>query len=168
MLKSSYLKGGIYIALLLNSISVYSFDQRFLDLMIAHHEEAVNISSLIQEKGTSLELKREARRMMRDNRRELQIMKQWRENYFSDEITHSWVVLTDYSEKLGNFSGRRFDQESLLALIHHHQNALKLLERSQKLSKKAFIKTFGKQELKDKREDLKKLLALQEKLNYSW
>jgi uncharacterized protein (DUF305 family) len=57
------------------------FDLLFLDMMIRHHEGAVQMSRWIQEQTTRRELKDVADRIIRQQQREIEQMKQWKESW---------------------------------------------------------------------------------------
>jgi uncharacterized protein (DUF305 family) len=57
------------------------FDLLFLEMMIPHHEGAVRMSQWIQEQTTRRELKELANRIIRQQQREIEQMKQWKASW---------------------------------------------------------------------------------------
>jgi uncharacterized protein (DUF305 family) len=55
------------------------FDRTFIDLMIPHHRGAIRMARAELAKGANRKLRRIARAIVRDQKKEIRTMKRWRE-----------------------------------------------------------------------------------------
>jgi uncharacterized protein (DUF305 family) len=58
------------------------YDLRFIDLMIPHHEGAVMMASDALKNATHQELKDMAAKMIKDQQKEIEQLKKWRQNWY--------------------------------------------------------------------------------------
>lgn len=59
------------------------YEKRFIDLMIPHHEGAVQMAKHALEHATQPELKEMAKKMIEDQQKEIEHLKKWREKWYS-------------------------------------------------------------------------------------
>ena len=58
------------------------FDRMFIDMMIAHHKGAIRMARGELDKGNNRRLRLIARAIVRDQKKEIRAMKQWREQWY--------------------------------------------------------------------------------------
>ena len=59
------------------------FDLQFIDTMSAHHQGAIDMAQTAESKAQKAELKSFARKIVKDQQREIAQMKQWRDKWYS-------------------------------------------------------------------------------------
>lgn len=65
------------------------FDRMFIDMMIAHHQGAIRMARAELDKGKNRRLRRIARAIVRDQKKEIRTMKEWREQWHgSGDMPH--------------------------------------------------------------------------------
>ena len=65
------------------------FDRMFIDMMIAHHQGAIRMARAELDKGKNRRLRAIARAIVRDQKKEIRTMKQWREQWYgSGDMPH--------------------------------------------------------------------------------
>ena len=65
------------------------FDRMFIDMMIAHHQGAIRMARAELDKGKNRRLRTIARAIVRDQKKEIRTMKQWREQWYgSGDMPH--------------------------------------------------------------------------------
>lgn len=74
----------------LEDLSGDDFDKAFIEMMIAHHEGAVDMAELIPSRAKHDEIKTLGKAIISAQTKEISDMKQWQEdwNYSSDEMMH--------------------------------------------------------------------------------
>jgi uncharacterized protein (DUF305 family) len=61
------------------------YDQRFLDIMIHHHEDGIKMSRDALQKAQHPELRKKAEEMIRMQEKDNEEMKQWREQWYGQK-----------------------------------------------------------------------------------
>lgn len=116
-------------------------EQQFIDMMVPHHETAVAMARLAQERAQHAELRQLAADMISAQEAEIQQMRDWRLTWYGSAQTPEMAkvpMLPGMSMPAGAMSGetmdmteavdqlrdaRRFDQEFMDAMIEHHKVA---------------------------------------------
>jgi uncharacterized protein (DUF305 family) len=105
-------------------------DVTYIDMMIPHHQLAVDMAKIAQEKATRGELKGLANDIISAQEDEIKRMAGWRM-----ELTGSATPNPDLSTALGGMAGMdvdldtlkaspNFDRDFITAMIPHHQSAI--------------------------------------------
>jgi uncharacterized protein (DUF305 family) len=109
-------------------------DQSFIEMMIPHHQDAVDMANLALKKGQHPEIKNLAQIIIRDQQREIQQMELWYQQWFGQTVpplsTHGMMGMhrggygmmgidLKYLETATNF-----DQAFIRQMIPHHQMAV--------------------------------------------
>ncbi len=142
-------------------------DIMFLQMMIPHHEQAVEMSNLALEVSKNKELLTLATLIARDQSAEIKQMKNWLNQIgASEDPGHSMDgmggMLTP--EEFGNLkssSGADFDKLWLLGMTQHHEGAIHMVNMIAD-AQNSDIKNFGENILKvqsDQIEQMKKMLT---------
>jgi uncharacterized protein (DUF305 family) len=119
-----------------------AFDQQFIDMMVPHHEGALAIARIAQERAERPEIRQLADDILKSQDAEISRMRQWRRDWFGSETTppmntmpmlagmasmsgHSGQTMdmAADAEKLRSASGS-FDIAFIDAMIPHHQSAI--------------------------------------------
>ena len=123
-----------------------SDDVMFLQMMIPHHQQAIDISDLALTKGEDSELLALAKNIRDEQAAEIVKMKAWLEeaNASSHSDSHSMDGMLSDSElaALKKASGKSFDVLWLKAMTGHHTGAIDMAAMIEN-PKSAEIKSFG-------------------------
>ena len=123
-------------------------DVRFMQGMIMHHAQAVEMTALIESRTTTKDLRSLAARISHSQSEEIKFMKRWleirgepispampemhRSNMSGHKMTHSGsdvmlmpgMLTAQQMEALKKAKGREFDRLFLTGMIQHHNGAL--------------------------------------------
>ena len=142
-------------------------DTMFLQMMIPHHQQAIDISELALQKSQNAELLALAKVIIRDQKSEIAKMKAWlKEAGVSEDMGHSMhdmggMLNDDDLAKLEKATGRDFDSLWLKGMIGHHDGAIHMTQMIEDASNQE-IKAFGEVIVKDQTAQIvqmKKMLA---------
>ena len=123
------------------------FDQRFIDMMVPHHESAVEMAKLAQERAEHPELKSFAEQVIAAQDSEISRMKQWRQTWFGGDPgpAKDEPGMADMEKGPSMTSGMKdmkemveglrtadpFDKAFIEAMVPHHQSALEMANEAQ-------------------------------------
>ena len=117
------------------------FDQMFIDMMVPHHQAAIEMALLAQEKAEHPELKQMAAQIIADQKNEIEQLKTWRQEWYGSdstppmsempmlpgmkEMAHGSLTMdmTMDVEKL-RLTSESFDLMFIDLMISHHQMAI--------------------------------------------
>ncbi len=113
------------------------FDQMFIDMMVPHHQGAVEMATIAQARAEHAELKDMAATVIASQEAEIGKMKGWRKAWFGSEATPAMGMPTAHSEMPSGMgmmnmgkdiealkTATPFDLAFLDAMIGHHQGAV--------------------------------------------
>jgi uncharacterized protein (DUF305 family) len=142
-------------------------DTMFLQMMIPHHQQAVDISEVALKVSKNAELLALAKIIMRDQKSEILQMKSWLQLAGSSEdMGHSMknmggMLGEEELKALNEATGKEFDVLWLKGMIGHHDGAIHMSEMIRDASNLE-IKAFGEKIVKDQSAQItqmKKMLA---------
>ena len=122
-------------------------DIMFLQMMIPHHQQAIDMSNLALKISSNEELRALAKTIATDQAAEIIQMRNWlNEAGASEDPGHSMsgmggMLSDDELKKLNNASGSEFDKLWLTGMINHHDGAIhmsNMILDAQNLEIKAF------------------------------
>lgn len=142
-------------------------DTMFLQMMIPHHQQAIDISKLALQKSQNSELLSLAKIIIRDQKSEIAQMKSWLDQAGSSEhMGHSMdgmggMLKDEDLAALDKATGKNFDTLWLKGMIEHHDGAIHMSEMIKDASNLE-IQAFGEKIVKDQSAQItqmKKMLA---------
>ena len=142
-------------------------DIMFLQMMIPHHQQAIDISNLALKSSQDPELIELAKIIARDQAAEIKQMKAWLTDAgASEDMGHSMdgmggMLNDDELAALSAATGKEFDVLWLKGMTEHHDGAIHMTQMIED-AQNADIKVFGTKVIKDQSEQIdqmKKLLA---------
>ena len=142
-------------------------DIMFLQMMIPHHQQAIDISNLAMKASQDAELKELAKIIARDQAAEIKQMKAWLTDAgASEDMGHSMdgmggMLNDDELAALSAATGKEFDVLWLKGMTEHHDGAIHMTQMIED-AQNADIKVFGTKVIKDQSEQIdqmKKMLA---------
>ena len=117
----------------MNSNRMISGDMNrsFIEQMIPHHESAIAMAKLAQQKATHAEVKTLADNIITSQTSEINTMKQWYKDWYGTDVptvttSRMWGGMTMNSQASTNVlnSAPDFDEAFLTEMIPHHQMAV--------------------------------------------
>lgn len=117
-----------------NGNSEYSgTDIMFAQMMIPHHEQAIEMSTLAQGRASSQEVATLAAEILAEQQPEIDQMKQWlKAAKASEDMGHDMgmggMLTDDQMEELAAASGEEFDRLFLEGMILHHEGAIQMAQ----------------------------------------
>jgi uncharacterized protein (DUF305 family) len=115
-------------------------DQSFIEMMIPHHQDAVEMAEMALKKAQHPEIKTLAQAIIRDQEREIKEMKTWYQQWFNQPVpalsTQGMMGMGQGHGMMGMGQGMmamdlktletatNFDQEFIRQMIPHHQMAV--------------------------------------------
>jgi uncharacterized protein (DUF305 family) len=142
-------------------------DVMFLQMMIPHHQQAIDISNLAMKVSSDSELLELAKIIARDQAAEIKQMKVWlKDSGASEDMGHSMdgmggMLNEDDLAALSAATGKEFDTLWLKGMTEHHDGAIHMTQMIED-AQNADIKAFGTKVIKDQSEQIaqmKKMLA---------
>ena len=142
-------------------------DIMFLQMMIPHHQQAIDISNLAMKSSQDAELIELAKIIARDQAAEIKQMKAWLADAgASEDMGHSMdgmggMLSDEELTALSAATGKEFDVLWLKGMTGHHDGAIHMTQMIED-AQNADIKAFGTKVIKDQSEQIdqmKKMLA---------
>jgi uncharacterized protein (DUF305 family) len=142
-------------------------DVMFLQMMIPHHQQAIDISNLAMKASSDSELVELAKIIARDQAAEIKQMKAWlKDAGASEDMGHSMdgmggMLNDDELAALSAATGKEFDTVWLKGMTEHHDGAIHMTQMIED-AQNADIKAFGTKVIKDQSDQIaqmKKMLA---------
>ena len=142
-------------------------DIMFLQMMIPHHQQAIDISNLAMKASQDAELIELAKIIARDQAAEIKQMKAWLADAgASEDMGHSMdgmggMLNDDELAALSAATGKEFDVLWLKGMTEHHDGAIHMTQMIED-AQNSDIKEFGTKVIKDQSEQIaqmKKMLV---------
>ncbi len=142
-------------------------DIMFLQMMIPHHQQAIDISNLAMKSSQDAELIELAKIIARDQAAEIKQMKAWlKDAGASEDMGHAMhdmggMLNDDELAALSAATGKEFDILWLKGMTEHHDGAIHMTQMIED-ARNAEIKAFGTKVIKDQSkqiDQMKKMLA---------
>ncbi|MEH2022699.1 DUF305 domain-containing protein [Nostoc sp.] len=149
-----------------------NFDLRFLDAMIPHHQGAVEMANVAQEKSKRPEIKKLADNIIKSQNSEITQMKQWRQVWYpsagdkpmayNSQMGHTMEMSSDQtkgmmmSQDLGA-ADAEFDLRFINAMIPHHEGAVTMGQDALSKSKRPEIKQLAQEIIKAQDIEIKQM-----------
>lgn len=140
------------------------YDLQFLDTMIAHHEGAVEMAKMAETRALKPELKTFAAKILADQTREINQMKQWRQQWFAGQPSALNMEMPGMAEsmrmdmmRLNSLTGSDFDMVFLQMMVPHHEGAVKMAEDALVNAKQNEIKKLSQEILKSQTDEINQM-----------
>jgi len=109
------------------------YDLQFIDTMTAHHSGAVEMAKMVDSRSQRAELKAFARKIIADQNKEIEQMKNWREKWFAGKPRAMNMEMPGMADsmkmdmsRLTNAKDKEFDLLFLDLMIPHHAGATEI------------------------------------------
>ena len=131
-----------------------SFDQRFLDQMIVHHQGAVMSAQMMIADSARPELRDLAQRIITGQQREIDQMRQWRQDWYGTAANRTLLGMMNGGmtgaammdrEQMRQMMGASadFDRMFLQMMIPHHEAAIAMAQQALAQAEHSEIKTLA-------------------------
>ena len=116
-----------------NTSDFSGVDVMFAQMMIPHHQQAIDMSALAQSRALSPEVKALASKISAEQGPEIEQMRSWlKDANAPSEMGHQMSMdgmLSDAEmERLTNARGAEFDELFILGMIAHHEGAIEMAQ----------------------------------------
>jgi uncharacterized protein (DUF305 family) len=149
-----------------------NFDLRFIDAMIPHHQGAVEMANVAQQKSKRPEIKKLADNIIKSQNQEITQMKQWRQAWYpkagdkpmayDSQMGHTMEMSSDQmkammmNQDLGA-ADAEFDLRFINAMIPHHEGAVTMAKDVLGKSKRPEIKQLAQEIIKAQDIEIKQM-----------
>ncbi|BAT52834.1 hypothetical protein NOS3756_17750 [Nostoc sp. NIES-3756] len=149
-----------------------NYDLRFIDAMIMHHQGAVNMANVAQQKSKRTEIKKLAADIINAQNQEISQMKQWRTAWYpkagDQPMAHDATMghmmpmssqqqqAMMMSQDLGK-ADAEFDLRFINAMIPHHEGAVVMAQDALQKSQRQEIKTLAQAIIKAQEGEIKEM-----------
>ena len=121
------------------------YDLHFIDMMIMHHQEGIEMAELAQTKAQSAKVKAFATKIAADQKKDIDELQSHRKHWYADKpmMDHSTMQsmmqkmhpdmkmnMEDTRRKLRATNGAAFDRLFLDTMIHHHMMAVDMAKEA--------------------------------------
>ena len=154
--------------------SEQSFDRQFIDMMVPHHQGAVEMAKVAQQRGEHAEVKELAGAIIRSQDDEIQRMKAWRQSWFGSDRTppmdqmpmvpgmgrhgggHSDSGTMNMAEDVDKLrrAPAPFDRAFIDVMIPHHESAIEAAKAADTRSQKPEIKELAQAIIADQQREV--------------
>ena len=157
------------------STTTASLDQQFIDMMVPHHEGAVEMAKIAQQRAERPEITQMAEAIVRDQNREIARMKEWRMAWFGSDQTPpldkmpmlpgampghdmggATMNMAADVEKL-RAAGNPFDKAFIDAMIPHHQSAIEAAKVAQEQAQRTEIKQLAGEIIAEQQREIEQM-----------
>lgn len=128
------------------------FDLQFIDTMTVHHQGALDMAKLVEDRSERQELKQLAKKMIDDQQSEIKQMQAWKQQWYPDKGDAVNMKMPGMMEsmkdmrmdKLEAAKGNAFDAMFIEMMTKHHQGAVKMAQLAGKKAEHAEVKELAK------------------------
>jgi uncharacterized protein (DUF305 family) len=150
------------------------FDRQFIDMMVPHHEGAVEMAKIAQQRGEHAEIKELANAITRSQDEEIRRMKAWRQSWYGSDKTppmsqmpmvpgmgrhgggHSDSGTMNMAEDVDKLrkAPAPFDKAFIDAMIPHHESAIEAARAAETRAEKPEIKALARSIIADQEREI--------------
>lgn len=142
-------------------------DVMFAEMMIPHHEQAIEMAQLASTRASSADVKALAAQIQAAQQPEIDEMKGWLASWgvptMPNNTGHNMpggMMNNDDMAKLEGLSGAEFDREFLTAMTTHHQGAIDMAEAEQANGSYEPAKTMAANIIRTQTDEINKMAEL--------
>ncbi len=138
------------------------YDLHFIDMMVMHHQQGIEMARLAQEKGQSARVKEFAAKTADDQQKDIEELRGHREHWYAGQpemdhaqmMAHMQMMMPGHGgmkmdpeavmAKLRAAEGREFDRLFLDTMTMHHQMAIQMSNEATRKAEHAELKQFAR------------------------
>ncbi|MCQ3972051.1 MAG: DUF305 domain-containing protein [Anaerolineae bacterium] len=162
---------------------VAEFDQMFIDMMVPHHQSAIEMAQIMQQQGENPELKAMAESMIQSQQAEIDQLRQWRQQWYGSSETPSMAQMpmlpgmsqmehtgemmtmdmTSEIERVRN-APKPIDATFIEAMMKHHQMAIEAATIAEQQAAHQEIKDTARNIIQEQQGEISELSRISEEL----
>ncbi|MBA4183229.1 MAG: DUF305 domain-containing protein [Acidobacteria bacterium] len=147
------------------------YDLQFIDTMTHHHQGAVEMAKMALTKSNNEEVKKFAQKIIDDQNKEINQMKDWREKWFAGKPaamnmempgmmdSMKMMMSGDEMKKMEAMNGKDFDVHFLDMMSPHHAGAITMSKAALQKAEHPEIKTLAQNIIKAQETEIKQMAA---------
>ncbi|MCY1024015.1 DUF305 domain-containing protein [Pyxidicoccus sp. MSG2] len=139
-------------------------DERFIDMMAAHHQMATEMAMVEEQRGTRQELRAQATKMIQDQRQEIEELKALKQAHFGSsdvptmmsesEMQNSGMLMPDEFARQPDV-----DKAFIDSMMPHHSGAIQMATAALQRSSIAEIRALSRRIIDAQAEEVGQLIA---------
>jgi uncharacterized protein (DUF305 family) len=138
------------------------FEQSFLQQMIQHHRQGIEMAKLVSDHSKRTELREFASKMISMQQQEIDKMTGWLKDWFKaspKEVANETAdnEMKSHMSMLGKNHDSDFDKSFLQMMPMHHHMAVEMAEQAENKSTHSELKEFAAKLAKDQQEEIKEM-----------
>jgi uncharacterized protein (DUF305 family) len=153
------------------------FDQMFIDMMVPHHQSAIEMARVMQEQGENPELKQMAESMIQSQQAEIEQLQQWRQQWYgssetppmtqmpmlpgmSSEMGHGGEMMTmDMTSEIERVRNapQPIDATFIEAMTQHHQMAIEAATMAEQQATHQEIKDMARNIIQEQQQEISEM-----------
>lgn len=136
-----------------------NYDQRFIELMIPHHEGAIMMSKDAIAKTSKPELKSLAESIIADQKKEIADMTAWEKKWYNKapEVSSEMQMMTQKMAQGLGPAGAEYEDSFIDAMIPHHEGAIAMAKDALGKSTHPEIKQLAQKIIKGQQAEIDKM-----------
>lgn len=146
-----------------NQSMLSDIDRHFIEEMIPHHQDAVDMSELALTKAEHEKLKQLAESIRDNQLREINDMASWYKSWYGSEVPESSIgnmgMMEDMTDLKSLESAELFDKEFIEQMIPHHQMAIMMASMMLNRTDRAEMKKLAQDIIRTQREEIDQMSA---------
>jgi uncharacterized protein (DUF305 family) len=139
------------------------YDLQFIDTMKSHHQTAVQMGQMAQQKASDAKIKAFGRNAADDQTREVQQMEEWRRQWYPNapdaqnmQLPGAASMSMDMSH-MQSMSGPAFDMMFVDMMIPHHQGAIEMSRDALQKAQRKEVRDFARQVITKQEKEITEL-----------
>jgi len=162
---------------------VGEFDQMFIDMMVPHHQSAIEMAQVMQQQGENPELKQMAESMIQSQQAEIDQLRQWRQQWYGSSETPPMTQMpmlpgmsqmeqtgemmtmdmTPDIERVRN-APKPIDATFIEAMTQHHQMAIEAATIAEQQATHQEIKDMARNIIQEQQLEISEMSRIREQL----
>jgi len=135
------------------------YDAQFIDSMIEHHTGAITMAKQAQLESQRPEIKQLAETIIRDQQKEIDQMKAWREQWYPGLPPTGGMGMSMGDMEVGGDASQPFDQRFITAMVAHHNGAIEMARDAQTKAEHPELKQLAEAIIKAQEAEVQQLQA---------
>ena len=135
-------------------------DKHFIEHMVPHHKEAVQMSNIASYRAEHREIKQLTRNIKSAQNKEIREMNQWYKKWYGTNVPTSsmrMMGMTNPTNLNKLKTAKPFDKEFIKQMIPHHQMAIMMAQMALKNTKRPEIRNLAKSVIKSQSAEIKEM-----------
>lgn len=133
------------------------FDAQFIDSMLEHHTGAISMAQDALKNAERQEIKDMAQNIIRDQQKEVDQMKSWRQQWYPDLPPTGGMGMQMGDMTVGGDSKQPYDQRFITAMLAHHNGAIAMAKDALNKAERQEIKDLAQNIITAQEAEVKQL-----------